>query len=281
MIGRAGAQAGVVAAAIVATFALAACSRDASRTEAAGAAPRPTLASRPPSIEPGPSNAAAPIDAAPSQPSPPPVGPVSSAYLGRKLASPMSFEGADWLERTDRETTERPEHVLDVIGFSETDVVADVGAGSGYFTVRIAKRVPRGRVIATDLQKEMLAMITTKVAKLGLGNVETRLVTAEDARLPAGGVDVVLFVDVYHELPRPALTLAQVKASLRAASGDAGRSGRLVLVEYRGEDPSVPIKPDHKMTLAQIRRELDASGFSVERVDESLPHQRIVIAVAR
>lgn len=245
----------------------AACSRE---------APKPTAT--PPPIEVPKPSARPEASAAPVAPLPP----ASSVHLGRKLASPMGFEGADWLERTDRETTERPEHVLDVIGLSKTDVVADVGAGSGYFTVRIARRVTEGRVIATDLQKEMLAMISAKVQKLGLTNVETRLVTAEDARLPPGGVDVALFVDVYHELPRPALTLAQVKTGLRGPNAtDGGRGGRLVLVEYRGEDPSVPIKPDHKMTLAQIRRELDASGFSIERVDESLPQQRIVIAVAR
>ncbi len=184
----------------------------------------------------------------------------------------MSYQGADWLERSDREVTDRPEHVLDVIGLKPDDTVADVGAGSGYFTERIARRLtPRGRVIATDLQPEMLGMIRKKMAAKALTNVEPRLATDTESALVADSVDVALMVDVYHELPRPDLTLHQVRTSLR-------RGGRLVLVEYRGEDPKVPVKPEHKMTLAQIRRELEASAFSVVSVDESLPHQRIVIA---
>jgi ubiquinone/menaquinone biosynthesis C-methylase UbiE len=194
--------------------------------------------------------------------------------MGRALATPMSYRGADWLERADRESTERPEHVLDVIALKPGDVVADVGAGSGYFSVRIARRVgAEGHVIATDLQPEMLAMIEKKVAAGGLGNLETRRATVSDAGLPRAAVDVVLMVDVYHELQRPDLTLAQVRDALRP-------KGRLVLVEYRAEDPSVPIKPEHKMTLAQIARELAASSFSIASVDESLPRQRIVTAVA-
>lgn len=186
----------------------------------------------------------------------------------------MGYQGAAWLERPDREVTDRPEYVLDVIGFRPTDVVADVGAGSGYFTERIARRLSSGRVIATDLQSEMLEMLRKKTRARGLTNVETRLVTDGDAGLGRASVDVVLMVDVYHELPRPALTLSQLSEALRPG-------GRIVLVEYRGEDPAVPIKPDHKMTLAQIRRELDASWFEVVKVDEGLPHQRIVIATPK
>ncbi len=184
----------------------------------------------------------------------------------------MSYQGAPWLERPDRDVTDRPEHVLDVIGIRPGDVVADVGAGSGYFTMRIAKRLTAGgRVIATDLQKEMLAMIEKKTEKSRVNNVETRLASETDSALPQGAVDVVLMVDVYHELPRPDLALTQVKAALRPA-------GRLVLVEYRAEDPRVPVKPEHKMSLAQITRELEASSFAITLVDESLPHQRIVVS---
>ena len=193
-------------------------------------------------------------------------------YLGRKLAPPMGYEAADWLERPDREATEKPDHVLDVLSLREGDTVADVGAGSGYFTERLAKRVgPKGRVIATDLQPEMLAMVREKIRAKGLSNVETILASESNANLPPDAVDLVLMVDVYHELPQPAATLAQIKVALR-------KGGRLALVEYRAEDPTVAIKEEHKMTLLQIRRELETSGFTIGSVDESLPTQRVVIA---
>ena len=186
----------------------------------------------------------------------------------------MSYQGADWLERADRETTEQPEHVLDVLGVKEGMTVADVGAGSGYFTVRIGKRIgPRGRVLATDLQPEMLALLRTNVAKANLTNVAAVLTTESDAKLPQKELDLVLMVDVYHELPQPAATLAQVRAALRP-------EGRIALVEYRAEDPDVPIKPEHKTTLVQIRRELEANGFVFRSSDESLPQQRIIVFTA-
>jgi ubiquinone/menaquinone biosynthesis C-methylase UbiE len=216
--------------------------------------------------DPHASKAPAPVEAAgDAGPEPPRV------YMGRTLAAPMSWQGADWLERTDREKTEQPEHVLDVLAVREGMVVADVGAGSGYFTMRIAKRVgAAGRVIATDLQPEMLAMIKTKLDATKTSNVVTVLATPRDARLPRGEVDLVLMVDVYHELPWPAETMAQVRASLSPR-------GRLALVEYRAEDPEVAIKPEHKMTLAQIKAELEAARFVFVSSDESLPEQRIVV----
>jgi ubiquinone/menaquinone biosynthesis C-methylase UbiE len=192
-------------------------------------------------------------------------------YMGRTLATPMSYRGADWLDREDRERTQQPEHMLDVLAIREGATVADVGAGSGYFTVRLARRVgPRGRVLATDLQPEMLTLLRAKVAKEGLGNVVPILVTESDAKLPRGELDLVLMVDVYHELPKPAETLAQVRAALRP-------DGRLALVEYRAEDPKVAIKEEHKMTLPQIKKELEANGFVLRALDESLAEQRIVV----
>ena len=201
----------------------------------------------------------------------PSTGDPPGTYMGRTLATPMSYQGADWLERADRETTEQPEHVLDVLAVKEGMNVADVGAGSGYFTVRIAKRIaPRGHVLATDLQPEMLDLLRAKVKEAKLTNVVPVLATESDAKLPRGELDLVLMVDVYHELPKPAQTLAQVRAALRP-------EGRIALVEYRGEDPDVPIKPEHKTTLVQIRRELEANGFVFRSSDESLPQQRIIV----
>jgi predicted methyltransferase len=192
-------------------------------------------------------------------------------YMGRTLATPMSYRGADWLDRGDRETSEQPEHVLDVLGVKPGMTVADVGAGSGYFTVRIARRIaPNGHVLATDLQPEMLDLLRAKVKEAKLTNVVPVLATESDAKLPRGELDLVLMVDVYHELPKPAQTLAQVRAALRPG-------GRIALVEYRGEDPEVPIKPEHKTTLVQMRRELEANGFVFRSSDESLPQQRIIV----
>ena len=212
----------------------------------------------------GPAPSPAATRSAATVPDPP------GTYMGRTLATPMSYRGADWLDREDRETTEQPEHVLDVLGLREGSTVADVGAGSGYFTVRMARRVgPRGRVVATDLQPEMLALLREKVTAAKLANVVPLLATESDAKLPRRELDLVLMVDVYHELPRPAETLAQVRAALRP-------DGRLALVEYRAEDPKVQIKEEHKMTLPQIQRELGANGFVFRASDESLPQQRIV-----
>jgi SAM-dependent methyltransferase len=207
------------------------------------------------------------VDPPPPLQAPPPDG----TYMGRVLAQPMSYLGADWLDRPDREAREQPEHVLDVLGVQSGMGVADVGAGSGYFSVRLARRVgPAGRVIATDLQPEMLAMLRARMADAGVTNVVPVQATPADAKLPRGELDLVLMVDVYHELPDPRGTLAQIKSALR-------EGGRVALVEYRAEDPEVPIKPEHKMTLVQIRRELEASGFVFVASDESLPDQRIVI----
>jgi ubiquinone/menaquinone biosynthesis C-methylase UbiE len=192
-------------------------------------------------------------------------------YLGRKLTEPMSYRGADWLDRANRDAVQRPEHVLDVLGVREGQTVADVGCGSGYFTVHLSRRVgPRGRVFATDLQQEMLDLLAKKLVAQKLGNVTPERTTADDAKLPEGAFDLVLLVDVYHELPNPTATLGQIKRAL--APG-----GRLALVEYRAEDPKLEIKPEHKTTLAQLQRELSANGWEFVTDDESLPEQRIVV----
>jgi ubiquinone/menaquinone biosynthesis C-methylase UbiE len=183
----------------------------------------------------------------------------------------MGAQGADWLERPDREETEQPDKVVDALAIVEGSTVADIGAGTGYFTLRLARKVgPRGRVIATDLQAPMLQRLRDHLATARISNVDLVQSTDTDANLPQGALDLALMVDVYHELSHPAETLAQVRRALRV-------NGRLALVEYRGEDPNVPIKEEHKMTLAQVRLEVEGEGYHLAQVLEFLPQQRIII----
>jgi len=201
---------------------------------------------------------------------PPPPAPTKGdrTYEGRPIATTCSYEGADWLDRSDREEREQPDKVLDALGITQSMVVADVGAGTGYFTVRLAKRAKS--VYATDLQPEMLRMLDTRLGKDGIRNVQLVRASEHDAALPSSCCDLVLMVDVYHELSDPPGVLAGIRHALRA-------HGRLVLVEYRGEDASVPIKPEHKMTLVQIKKELGETGFHFVDSLEFLPDQHIVI----
>ena len=177
----------------------------------------------------------------------------------------MSYLGADWLDRPDREAREQPDRVLDALHLTPDMTVADVGAGTGYFTLRLARRV--AHVIATDVQPQMLDLLRARLGELT--NVRLVLAGDHDAALPAACCDVVLMVDVYHELADPPAIIGGVARALR-------RGGRLVLVEYRGEDPAVAIKPEHKTTLAQLQRELSGLHFRFVDSQEFLPDQRVV-----
>jgi len=189
-------------------------------------------------------------------------------YMGRPIAATCSAAGASWLERPSRAEREQPDRVLDALKLDPKATVADVGAGTGYFTRRLARRV--AHVYATDVQAEMLHELHDRLVEERLANVELVQATEHAAMLPPGCCDLVLLVDVYHELADPPGVMAGIHAALRD-------KGRLVLVEYRGEDPSVPIKPEHKMTLPQIQKELAALGFRFVESLEFLPDQRIVI----
>jgi cyclopropane fatty-acyl-phospholipid synthase-like methyltransferase len=204
----------------------------------------------------------------PTAPPPRAEQPHDGTYAGRPIAQTCSYEGAAWLERPDREAREQPAKVLDAIGLAPAMTVADVGAGTGYFTRRIAARV--AHVIATDLQPQMRALLADNVAKAKLANVEIRAATDHDSGLPAACCDRVILVDVYHELADPAAVMATIARALRP-------DGRVILVEYRGEDPAVPIKPEHRMTLPQIQRELGALHFRFVESLEFLPDQRVVV----
>jgi ubiquinone/menaquinone biosynthesis C-methylase UbiE len=192
-------------------------------------------------------------------------------YKGRPIAPVMGFEGADWLIRATREDEERPEAMLDALKIRPGDVVADVGAGVGYMSVRLAQRVgPTGKVLATDLQPQMLQMLRDNARAAGLKNIQPIRCTPADPKLPKGAVDLVLMVDVYHECSQPEATLLGLRQALKPG-------GRLVLVEFRAEDPDVPIKPEHKMTLAQVRLEIEPYGLVFKESLEFLPWQHVII----
>jgi len=196
---------------------------------------------------------------------------VEDPPTGRAIAPAMGFAGASWLDRPEREKTEQPEKALDALAIVPGQAVADVGAGTGYFTLRIARRVgPQGHVLATDIEPRMLAVLADRAAKARLSNIETRVVTSDDARLDPASLDLVLMVDVYHELSHPRAELAAVRRALRPG-------GRLALIEYRGEDPKVDIKPEHKMTRAQVEAEVLPAGYRELEDVELLRDQRILV----
>ena len=197
----------------------------------------------------------------------PGVHPIS----GRQIATVMSHSGADWLDRPEREREEEPDRAVEALDLRPGAVVADFGAGSGYFTVRLARRVgPAGRVFAADIQPEMLSLLRARLARERLTNVEPVLSSADDPHLPARLFDLILMVDVYHELAQPQVIVSKLLTSLKP-------DGRLVLLEYRKEDPTIPIRPEHKMSVADARLELEAEGFHLDRVIGTLPRQHILI----
>jgi ubiquinone/menaquinone biosynthesis C-methylase UbiE len=190
---------------------------------------------------------------------------------GREIAPVMSAAGAGWLDRPEREAEEAPEQALDAIGIRSGMMIADVGAGTGYMTLRMARRVgPAGKIYANDLQPEMLQKLRSRSQHDKLSNIETVLGTATDPKLPPNTMDLVLLVDVYHEFSQPQTMLDKIRESLKP-------DGRLVLLEYRKEDPTVPIRPEHKMSVAEVKAEVEAQGYKLDQVIEKLPRQHIII----
>jgi SAM-dependent methyltransferase len=195
----------------------------------------------------------------------------SHPLTGRRIAPVMGVAGADWLERPERASEENPDLALDALGLRPGMVVADIGAGTGYMSLRLAKRVgPSGKVYANDLQPEMLRLLRENAARARIANIETVLGEEADPKLPQGRIDLVLLVDVYHEFSEPQKMLRKIRETLKP-------DGRLVLLEYRKEDPSIPIRPEHKMSVAEVKTELEAEGFRLGPVIETLPRQHILI----
>jgi len=190
---------------------------------------------------------------------------------GRRIAPVMGYQAAPWLERPERVQEEDPDRALNILNVAKGSSVADVGAGSGYWTVKLAKRVgPAGRVFATDLQPQMLDLLGRRLTADGITNVTLVRGAVDDPKLPPASVDLELMVDVYHELSQPQAMLRGLREALKP-------DGRLVLLEYRKEDPSIPIKFEHKMSVAEAKLEVEDEGFTLAAVDEALPWQHILI----
>ncbi len=189
---------------------------------------------------------------------------------GRKIAGVCGVGGASWLTRPEREEEEHSDAAVEALGLKPGMMVADVGAGTGYMSIKLARKVgPTGKVYANDIQPEMLDMLRKNAAQAKITNIEPVLGTVTGTNLPKGQMDLVLLVDVYHEFSEPEKMLRDLRETLKP-------DGRLVLIEYRGEDPSVPIRPEHKMTVAQVKTELEAEGFALGPVIETLPRQHIL-----
>ena len=190
---------------------------------------------------------------------------------GRRIASVMGVGGADWLEREEREREESPSKAIELLNLKEGMVVADIGAGVGYYTIRMAKKVgATGKVYASDIQPEMLTLLRQRLDEQKVTNVEMVLGTETDPKLPLNSIDLAMMVDVYHELAQPQRMLRKLRKTLKD-------DGRLVLLEFRKEDPYVPIRPEHKMSVAEAKLELEDEGFVLDKVIPGLPWQQILV----
>ncbi len=194
---------------------------------------------------------------------------------GRQFANTMSADGADWLDRPEREAEEAPAKAIGLLGLTPGQTVADIGAGSGYFSLPMARLVgPTGRVYAVDIQQRMLDIIAGKLKDAALPNVTLVLGAPDDPKLPPGSLDLALMVDVYHELHAPQQVLQHLRAALKPG-------GRLVLLEYREEDPRVPIQRLHKMSVATAKLEVEHEGFVLRQVLRDLPWQHVLIFIPK
>jgi ubiquinone/menaquinone biosynthesis C-methylase UbiE len=197
---------------------------------------------------------------------------IGKFYMGREIAHVMGHPGADWLERPERAEEEKPDQMIELLGLKAGDVVADIGAGTGYISWRMARKVaPNGKVYGVDIQQEMLDLIATNMKRRGVTNVIPILGTETDPKLPPNSIDLVIMVDVYHEFSEPHEMMENILKALKPG-------GRVAFVEYRAEDPDVPIKRVHKMSEAQVRKEAAAAGLEWEKTIAELPRQHLIIA---
>ena len=196
---------------------------------------------------------------------------IAKYYMGRQIAHVMGHQGADWLERPTREQEERTDEMINLLGLKPGENVADIGAGTGYVTWRMAKKVaPNGKVYAVEIQQEMLDLLAASMKQRGVTNVVPILGTVSDPKLPTNVLDLIIMVDVYHEMDHPyEMTEAMVR-SLKPG-------GRLVFIEFRKEDPNVPIKEVHKMSEAQVKKEMSVHPLQHSQTLTNLPIQHVII----
>lgn len=196
---------------------------------------------------------------------------IGKFYHDREIAQVMGHEAADWLERPERNAEENTELLVDKLDLRPGQVIADIGAGTGYYSRRIARRIgPSGKVLAVDIQPEMLKLLDRQMQSAGITNVTTILGTTTDPRLPDASVDMAFLIDVYHEFDFPHEMMTAICRSLKPG-------GRVVFVEFRGEDASVPIKPLHKMTELQVKKEMSDLPLTWRETKPDLPWQHILI----
>jgi len=191
-------------------------------------------------------------------------------YMGREISFVMGFQGKDWLERRSREQEESVSLAIENLPVTSASVVADLGAGSGYYTFRIAPKVPDGKVYAVEIQDEAIQYLQNRSKELGFENVLAVKGSETAPNLPENSIDLILMVDVYHELEYPVEMLAAIRKSLKP-------DGKLLLIEYRGEDPAVAIKPLHKMTVKQVEKELSANGFQLVQNGQFMKIQHFLV----
>lgn len=191
-------------------------------------------------------------------------------YMGREISEVMGHQGAGWLERRDRVQEEKPDQLIESLSLNPTDVVADIGAGTGYISFRLAPFVAQGKVLAVDIQPEMIDILGDRISKTGVRNIQPILGTEQDPHLPPESVDLAILVDAYHEFSYPQEMMTTVVKALKPG-------GKVALVEYRAEDPLVFIKPHHKMTQVQAKQEMKAIGLTWRETRSSLPQQHLMI----
>ncbi|MCV3213183.1 class I SAM-dependent methyltransferase [Plectonema radiosum NIES-515] len=195
---------------------------------------------------------------------------IGKFYQGREIAKVMGHTGASWLERPQREAEEQPSKIVNAIDLKPNDVVADIGAGTGYLSFRIAPLIPKGKVFAVDIQPEMLDIIKSLKKEKNIPNVEPILATVSNPNLPSESVDLAIMVDAYHEFEYPLEVMQGIVSALKPG-------GRVVLVEYRAENPFVTIKPLHKMSQKQLKKEMQAVGLLWRQTKNLLPQQHLMV----
>jgi ubiquinone/menaquinone biosynthesis C-methylase UbiE len=201
---------------------------------------------------------------------PPSFDGIGKIYMGREISQVMGHQGADWLERSDRNTEEQPQQLVDALELQSNDVVAEIGAGTGYISRLLAEKVPQGQVLAVDIQPEMIVLLNKRFSKTT--NIKAVLGQEKASGLTANSINLAVMIDAYHEFNYPREMIESLITALKP-------SGRIILAEYRGEDPLVFIKPHHKTTEKQIKKEMAALGLKWEKTLNTLPQQHLIFFI--